>query len=887
MRASSATPLRRAWLVLATGAATAAAASRELVSIADQMMHEETVDADEYLWETLPGRCCFNELADDCDTCSVWSDPENYCHMSRDNCEHCGMSLYCDPPPPLLDANKVCIGNSKVGVGCEDDLDTGICKRKGALQDCQAVCRRTEHCEMIVLYIDQMTGTCVLCRNLLNYEQTGLALTRIYAVEYLAIEPPSPPGYIRETVKHFSVIKDPSPPPPPRPPPEPPHSPPPPLPAHLGTRTDTHIECSFEEDTDYSVSADATGSYTDLKADTQKHCCSLCGMQPGCTDFVYEPSSKTCVLLPHVPSSELIKSHNPSTVAGSVFISHVSNYHASCEFDVASGYSGGSLGMGTPLSGMKITTKQDCCDACERDETCAKFTFEKFSGTCEIFSAFSEHYFTSGLLSGTVDGRTHVGPAVDEAKLELGVPSATLELPPAPPTFLLSSLKAASPPPAELDVAKRVVADLSLTIGFIMIFGLLVCSYCFFSPQLQAMLFSVSGGKLGKAPRSLLPTHSNSEETKALTHKKRKRQKLEPGWARVTVQTSQLTQNKDVEVEGCETLADVRTAIWEEFGHLLAGFKRPAKDTIVLCIPGSDGRGHWQLVSESSDIARVVACGTLKLMEKSLLDVDSLEVAFALNLPAPKKRGGRRATKMLTQRSSEPPPGEDGSNDEDDDEDDDDDDDDADQMMRGREGRNAKGGFEPLAAAGSSDEDESSPSGKAGSGKASARQKARGQARSARKQNKGKEKKEAADADADDGDEVEAKHSKEAPGHRSHASARAPQMEAASPDRDDISDIFEREASKKPAAPSRAATKESQSQSTSANGGGGGGQSSNELLGRQVRIHGLTSMGDLNGRTGLAKSFDQAKQRYRVQLKTGGGTKTLAFKQANLQLMDS
>ena len=162
----------------------ALAAPRSLVTIADQMMHEEDIDADEYMWETLPGRCCFQELTDDCDTCSVWSDPENFCHMTRDNCEHCGaapllspsfphsgracsmlvagMSLYCAPPPPLLDANKVCKGNSKVGIGCEDDLDTGICKRAGALKDCQAACRKTEHCEIVVLYTDAMTGTCVL-----------------------------------------------------------------------------------------------------------------------------------------------------------------------------------------------------------------------------------------------------------------------------------------------------------------------------------------------------------------------------------------------------------------------------------------------------------------------------------------------------------------------------------------------------------------------------------------------------------------------------------------------------------------------------------------------------------------------------------------------------
>ena len=47
-------------------------------------------------------------------------------------------------------------------------------------------------------------------------------------------------------------------------------------------------------------------------------------------------------------------------------------------------------------------------------------------------------------------------------------------------------------------------------------------------------------------------------------------------------------------------------------------------------------------------------------------------------------------------------------------------------------------------------------------------------------------------------------------------------------------------------------------------------------------------MGELNGQTGTVKSFDQAKQRYRVQLKSpDGGTKTLAFKPANLQLVDA
>merc|ERR1712216_544689 len=73
---------RRRWVALYVLLQVCAAHPRSMVTIANEMMHEEDIDADEYLWETLPGRCCFQEMADDCDTCSVWSDPENYCHKS-------------------------------------------------------------------------------------------------------------------------------------------------------------------------------------------------------------------------------------------------------------------------------------------------------------------------------------------------------------------------------------------------------------------------------------------------------------------------------------------------------------------------------------------------------------------------------------------------------------------------------------------------------------------------------------------------------------------------------------------------------------------------------------------------------------------------------------
>merc|ERR1711965_736079 len=105
------------------------------------------------------------------------------------------------------------------------------------------------------------------------------------------MQPPAPPGFEQEIEKHFSILQEPSPPPPPHPPPSPPRSPPPPLPAFLGHHTDTHVECEFYDGMDYSLTATAAksgqvGSSTDTLADTKHHCCSKCGMQAGCTDFV-------------------------------------------------------------------------------------------------------------------------------------------------------------------------------------------------------------------------------------------------------------------------------------------------------------------------------------------------------------------------------------------------------------------------------------------------------------------------------------------------------------------------------------------------------------------------------------------------------------------------
>ena len=158
---------------------------RSLITIEGAMAQDtSTLDPDDFLWEKLPGRCCFYGGPDPedpskwlgahtCDQCSVWDLPNNFCHTSRSACEECGMQLYCDPTPPLVDGNKVCTGPSRVGHGCEDALGTGVCASH-SLGECQDLCRQHSECEMLVYYPQERQGTCILCADLSVRARAGL-----------------------------------------------------------------------------------------------------------------------------------------------------------------------------------------------------------------------------------------------------------------------------------------------------------------------------------------------------------------------------------------------------------------------------------------------------------------------------------------------------------------------------------------------------------------------------------------------------------------------------------------------------------------------------------------------------------------------------------------
>jgi hypothetical protein len=55
--------------------------------------------------------------------------------------------------------------------------------------------------------------------------------------------------------------------------------------------------------------------------------------------FVFEPASGTCVLLPHVDNSKVVSSHNAYTIAGSLQITIVkqqTEVHGQCDFATSS-----------------------------------------------------------------------------------------------------------------------------------------------------------------------------------------------------------------------------------------------------------------------------------------------------------------------------------------------------------------------------------------------------------------------------------------------------------------------------------------------------------------------------------------------------------------------
>lgn len=395
----------------------------------------------------------------------------------------------------------------------------------------------------------------------------------------------------------------------------------------------------------------------------------MCGMKAGCQDFVFEPGSGTCVLLPHVSNELIVKSANEWTVSGSLQITVVKQNlekHGECEFMPSSGFAGGSLGEGKPLPGGEpIESKVDCCDACDRTPLCVKFTYETYSKACILYEAYAETYMTDGLLSGIVvsrsmssgalPGSAHAGggssyaggggPGVGE---DLPV-WMRLPPPPVPPTFSFSFYDAPPPlPPLETEgAASSVIAGMSMGIASLMSLGFCICAYCFFREDLLHVAEKASGGKVKRkrkgaygVPGTVAPHDSDSDHVGKKAGRKGKGgagkrggrnngEALEAGHVRVKFETSALSQKKDVDLRGVDDLTSLKDALKQEFGHSMKGKKEAM---LYLCEGAESGEGKgiaWHLITRDSDIERVIESGSLKIMERPPNHNDNdFEVAF-------------------------------------------------------------------------------------------------------------------------------------------------------------------------------------------------------------------------------------------------------------------
>jgi hypothetical protein len=290
---------------------------------------------------------------------------------------------------------------------------------------------------------------------------------------------------------------------------------------------------------------------------------------------------------------------------------------------------------------------QECCDACQREPECAKFVFEKYGGTCELHTGVGESYYTANLISGVVDNRVVAEPPgfyqVEDRSSNIDVytrprppPFRIRPVPPTPPAFAWSEAVPPSPPP-HYSAMQEALGGASLVAITVLVLATLTCTYCFFSVEMNRCMFCLSAGRFGSKPKSL-----HAERVKEGVQARVKPRKLlenkESGWSKVTVQTAQLTQHKEMEVGGCRTYTDLRQLVYDTFGHLLKNVQ--VENLLLLAWMDSDPAGpdpQWMLVTAASDMVRIRACNAIKALPNDLIS----ESGFAIAAPKTKGRGRR------------------------------------------------------------------------------------------------------------------------------------------------------------------------------------------------------------------------------------------------------
>eukprot|EP00966_Prymnesium_polylepis_P068877 1600011-Prymnesium_polylepis.1 len=215
---------------------------------------------------------------------------------------------------------------------------------------------------------------------------------------------------------------------------------------------------------------------------------------------------------------------------------------------------------------------------------------------------------------------------MEEDDLDINDDGVTLKLPPTPPLFIYDAAPPPVPPPGDAETSQDALAYFSLAAIGMMAIAMVMCTYLFFSTEINIFLYRISCGQLGRKPKSLLPVRDiPAGDANPVATKRLKLGLLEPGWAKVSVQTAHVLQKKEIEIAGCGTDKELRALVAETFGHVLRGVNLK-EFTLTAWVKEEDqGGGSWMVITAASDMEMVCQCSAIQLTTNDLIDSSEME----------------------------------------------------------------------------------------------------------------------------------------------------------------------------------------------------------------------------------------------------------------------
>jgi len=309
---------------------------------------------------------------------------------------------------------------------------------------------------------------------------------------------------------------------------------------------------------------------------------------------------------------------------------------------------------------------------------CARFTFSPGEKACIMYAAYAEMVLINDLTSGSIPSKM-TGASNPAAAANSGVDapvaaSLTLE-PPAPALPIFAKLESLPPPPppdlsihGDSTALQDLISDLSVIVFSAIFVGCLMCTYCFFAPQILTSLHRATDGRIGKvhvrshryvhhqlpadedqfmrlranSSTAIVPIdepprrkkRSSRKSGQRLTHVTDGRENDRKSGAgrrkvRLVVQTTAITQSRDVAIGLCASIETLRTLFYDEFTSALKGVQPahaqlfclapapPPKDAVL---PPTEQKQEqplaWLLISSRSDFARVRECPAFRLQDQ-------------------------------------------------------------------------------------------------------------------------------------------------------------------------------------------------------------------------------------------------------------------------------